>query len=250
MRRKIAIALGCLAIFAVLTPLFLLSAKPHVISIYERYDIEIKMSEEENTIAEAYIYDKKQDKMYSFLQYAHRNEKPETPSKNRFVYSVGDITYTFRFSDFVHPTISFPLNNKQYTIYNDTENIIIKRLPKILPYTEEIVAPLPSTDCFYSPIELRDLQNTFAVLLMEPQSNGSDTISVYVQNQEQWEQIWFVLPDKTKLKCFNGYARRRFNSYTVNFEQVHRDPYVGDLELCQTNADGTATLYDVTYSDG
>ena len=250
MRRKIAIALGCLAIFAVLTPLFLLSAKPHVISIYERYDIEIKMSEEENTIAEAYIYDKKQDKMYSFLQYAHRNEKPETPSKNRFVYSVGDITYTFRFSDFVHPTISFPLNNKQYTIYNDTENIIIKRLPKFLPYTEEIVAPLPSTDCFYSPIELRDLQNTFAVLLMEPQSNGSDTISVYVQNQEQWEQIWFVLPDKTKLKCFNGYARRRFNSYTVNFEQVHRDPYVGDLELCQTNADGTATLYDVTYSDG
>ena len=86
---------------------------------------------------------------------------------------------------------------------------------------------------------------------MDPLQDGTEKISVYTDVQEQWTQVPFVLPDGTIENQFTGYARRHFNP-EAGYEGWNDscDPYIGDLELCQTNADGTATLYDVTYSDG
>ena len=200
---------------------------------------------------DAYIYDKKADKYYSFLRYAHRNGTDSTPARNHFKYSVKGITYTFHFDDFDHPTVTFPLNDKQHTIYDDGKNILIKRTPKFLPFAKEIVAPLPNADCFYSPIELRDLKDTYAIILMDPQSDKTEKISVYVHEEDQWKSVPFVLPNGLICNQFEGFARRHFNPDTIYLGmEGNRDRYTGDLELCQTNADGTATLYDVTYSDG
>lgn len=251
-QRIIAAVMIFWAILLIIMPLYSIYRGPITISPYVRYIVTIWPSDNgEGNVGWAYIYDNKTDTYYSFLHYAHISGNAKEPVKNKFVYEFKDITYTFHFDDFDHPAVTFPLNDKQHTIYDDGNNILIKQTPKFLPFPEEVVAPLPNADCFYSPIELRDLSNTYAILLMDPLQNGTDEISVYTDVQEQWTQVPFVLPDGTIENQFTGYARRHFNP-EAGYEGWNDscDPYIGDLELCQTNADGTATLYDVTYSDG
>lgn len=203
----------------------------------------------EGNLTEAYVYDYENDIKYSFLTYAHINGEVDGPvvKSDGVTVSFQGITYHFSLDDLDHPQITFPLNQRdsdRYSLYNDGKKLIVKKVSK-LPYSRKhIVCELPEENCFYSPVSISKL-NRYSIIVMKSDKTVNH-ITIYIPDENgTWEQVPFIMPDGTVTEEFSGLAQRHFNA-TVGAN----DRKIGDLELCQTNADGTATLYDVTYSDG
>lgn len=211
----------------------------------------LKMSAElssngENNFTQAYFWDSKTGEEFSFLQYAHRNYSAKTWDNNYFTYHVDGIKYVFRFKDFENPTVTLQMNDTTYTLAEDGKNVIPKygKWPFI---RNDVVCPLPEGKGFYHPISITGMDGyAMVVTEPEPQDSVSDVVSVFIKDADGWQQSEFVFPDGTRDSCFIGYMRRHF--CLENSKEVD-DGYLGDLELCQTEEDGTATLYRVNYSE-
>lgn len=196
----------------------------------------------ENNYIEAYFEDYKTNKTYSFLQYAHRNRSKETWNNDYFYYCVDGIEYVFDFTDFDHPTVTFQMSNKTYTLAENGEYVILKS--GSWPFVrEEVVCPLPDGDSFYHPISITGMDD-YAMIMTTP--SDPDTVAVYIKGKDGWQQAEFVLPDGIRHSSLVGYIRRHF---CIENSKSIVDSYIGDLEYCQPEEDGTATLYRVTYSE-
>lgn len=215
-------------------------------SYYVRASVE---GSTEGNYTEAYVYDYENDIKYSFLPYAHINgtwEGPYDKADGLNVFFQG-ITYHFNLDDLDHPEITFPLNQREIDLYalsNNGTKLTIKKVSKLPFGQNHIVCELPNEDCFYSPISISKL-NRYAIIVTAFDEDMNH-VTIYIPDEEGiWEQVPFSMPDGPTSEEFSGFARRHFNAAVGA-----NDRKIGDLELCQTNADGTATLYDVTYSDG
>lgn len=200
----------------------------------------------ENNYSQAFFWNSKTGEKLSFLLYAHRNSSEQTWDNNYFTYYVDGIKYVFRFKDFENPTVTFQMNDTTYTLAEDDENVILKygKWPFI---RNDVVCPLPEGEGFYHPISITGMDG-YAIAVAEPgtQDHDVNTISVYIKGNTGWQQAEFILPDGTRTENFSGYMRRHFFE---DLSDLGNDGYVGNLELCQQEEDGTATLYRVNYSE-
>lgn len=210
-------------------------------SIIPYYAFESYEGSTEGTCTEAYLFNTETEQEYSYLLYAHRNASQDTRNVHYFCYSVDGIQYVFRFEDFEHPTVTFQMDDKTYTLAENSENVLLKsgNWPFI---RKEAVCPLPGRNGFYHPISITGMDG-YAMVVTAPdlQDGGPDTVAVYIKGKEGWQQAQFILPGGVRSNLFIGYMRRHFDC-------AGDDGYVGDLELCRPEEDGTAALYRVTYS--
>lgn len=158
---------------------------------------------------------------------------------------MGGIEYLFNIQDIDNPQITFYMypDNTTYVISNDGNNVILTRQGGVPWWRKTTVCPLPSPDCFYSPIRITGASG-YAIVLLEPNEDGNETVTVYVKNKKNWEQVDFVFPDGTVASSLNGGARRRFD-----LSNTESNTQLFNMEVCIPEEEA-ATLYAVNFSDG
>lgn len=194
---------------------------------------------------DACIYDTKTQTAYSIEKFVHTNGELVASSlwNEPIMYRVSEITYEFFIDNIERPTFKFYVGETEYSISDDGNDIVYRRLTGWRPIgRENVICPLPSSDSFYSAISIANMDGC-GLLLMEPTSEDeSSYIRVWIQAGGEWKQAVFCLPDGRSFDSLKGYARRHSN------QNAELDEHIGDLEIGLFETD-CFTLYSVVFSN-
>lgn len=173
-------------------------------------------------------------------------------------YHFDGITYTIDCENPSNVTTTFEIGPSTYAIGERDGSVVLINQDDSSVQT---VAALPA-DATYSPIHIFGLDD-YAILISVAPPKGAeysdvpDSLYVYVLQGEDWVQAEFLYPDGEVSTAVQAHARRKFVKVEDFItprpaeEDIEKDDTIGQLEICQPDADGgTATLYGVTYSNG
>ena len=255
--RGLSVVLILFFVVSALSPLLLPVLQARMNKMYEAgyYDIpfsvEMSLGDDQENVGfeDATITNTDTGAVYSLLPYAHANGSVDWSLENQTLdYFAGGVSYHFDLHHLENkPEITFNLGKKMYVVTDENGTVGVRRKNGFLPFAlTQTVCPLETEDTFYAPIRVKGLEG-YAIVTSQPQTDAEDLISVSVRQGLGWDRAKLILPDGTETDRFSGKMRRLFILGQASGETFSRE---GQFELCQTEDDGTATLYLAVYEDG